>query len=65
MKHHLFELETLSALAGGLFNHPILVASSPKAVPPYLRRRMETLQIAYIGPADLPRLVGRLQEIVR
>lgn len=65
MKQHLFELETLSALAGGLFNHPILVASSPKAAPAYLRRRMETLGITYIGPADLPRLGARLKEIIR
>jgi hypothetical protein len=65
MKHHLYELETLAEMAGGLFNHPILVASSARAVPAHLRRRMETLGIAYIGPADLPRLVSRLQEIIR
>ena len=65
MKHHLFELETLSDMAGGLFNSPILVASSPKAVPPYLQRRMETLGIAYVGPADLPRLAVRLKELIR
>ena len=65
MKHHLFELETLSALAGGLFNSPILVASSPKAVPPSLQRRMETLGIAYVGPADLPHLAVRLKELIR
>src|SRR5262249_51461018 len=65
MKHHLFELETLSALAGGLFNSPILVASSPKAVPPSLQRRMETLGIAYVGPVDLPHLAVRLKELIR
>ena len=65
MKHHLFELETLSELAGGLFNHPILVASSAKAVPSHLRRRMETLGIAYVGPADFPDLASRLREIIR
>jgi hypothetical protein len=65
MKHHLFELEALSEMAGGLFNHPILVASSAKAVPAHLRRRMDTLGIAYVGPADLPRLASRLQEIIR
>ncbi len=65
MKHHLFELETLSEMAGGLFNSPILVASSPKAVPTYLQRRMETLGIAYVGPADLPRLAVRLKELIR
>lgn len=65
MKQHLYELETLSTLAGGVFNHPILVASSTKAVPTFLRRRMETLGIAYIGPADLPRLGVRLQDIIR
>lgn len=65
MKHHLFELETLSALAGGLFNRPILVASSAKAVPQHLRRRMEALHIAYVGPEDLPRLAARLAELLR
>jgi len=65
MKPHLFELETLSDMAGGLFNHPILVASSARAVPVHLRRRMETLGIAYIGPQDLPRLGSRLQALVR
>jgi hypothetical protein len=65
MKSHLFELETLSEMAGGLFNHPILVASSAKAVPSHLRRRMETLGIAYISPADFPQLSSRLKEIIR
>jgi hypothetical protein len=65
MKHHLYELETLSEMAGGLFNHPILVASSARAVPAHLRRRMDTLGIAYVGPADLPRLASRLREIIR
>jgi Card1-like, endonuclease domain len=65
MKQHLFELETLSDMAGGLFNSPILVASSPKAAPPYLQRRMETLGIAYVGPTDLPRLAVRLKELIR
>jgi hypothetical protein len=65
MKSHLFELESLSELAGGLFNHPILVASSAKAVPYHLRRRMDTLDITYIGPVDLPRLSTRLKEIIR
>jgi hypothetical protein len=65
MKHHLYELETLAELAGGLFNHPILVASSARAVPGHLRRRMETLDIAYVGPADLPRLAARLRDIIR
>jgi len=65
MKQHLFELETLAEMAGGLFNHPILVASSLKAIPVHLRRRMDTLGIAYVGPAELPRLVSRLKEIIR
>jgi hypothetical protein len=65
MKNHLYELETLAELAGGLFNHPILVASSARAVPVHLRRRMATLDIAYVGPADLPRLASRLREIIR
>jgi hypothetical protein len=65
MKHHLFELETLSDMAGGLFNSPILVASSAKAMPPYLQRRMETLGITYVGPTDLPRLAVRLKELIR
>jgi hypothetical protein len=65
MKHHLFELETLAELAGGLFNHPILVASSARAVPIHLQRRMQTLGIAYVSPADLPRLVSRLKGIIR
>jgi hypothetical protein len=64
LKSHLYELETLSALAGGLFNHPILVASSAKAAPIHLRRRMATLGITYIGPIDLPRLAPRLKEII-
>jgi hypothetical protein len=65
MKHYLFELETLSGLAGGLFQHPILVTSSARAVPLPLRRRMATLGITYIGPADLPQLASRLKEIIR
>jgi hypothetical protein len=65
MKNHLFELETLSELPGGLFNHPILVASSARAVPLHLRRRMATLGITYVGPADLPQLASRLKEIIR
>jgi Card1-like, endonuclease domain len=65
MKNHLFELETLSELPGGLFNHPILVASSARAVPLHLRRRTATLGITYVGPADLPQLASRLKEIIR
>jgi Card1-like, endonuclease domain len=65
MKQHLYELETLSDLAGGLFNHPILVGSSAKAVPAYLRRRMEALGIMYVGPQDLPHLSSRLQALIR
>jgi hypothetical protein len=65
MKQHLYKLETLSELAGGLFNHPILVASSAKAVPAYLRRRMEALSVVYVGPQDLPHLGSRLQALIR
>jgi len=65
IKNHLYELNTLAKLAGGLFNNPILVASSPKGVPFYVRRRMETLGIACIGPEDLPRVVTKLKEIIR
>lgn len=65
MKSHLYELEALAEVAGGLFNHPILVASSPRAAPLALRRRMETLGIAYVGPADLPHLPAKLKEIIR
>jgi hypothetical protein len=64
MKNHLFELETLSELVGGLFNHPILVTSSAGAIPLHLRRRLAPLGITYIGPADLPQLASRLQEII-
>jgi hypothetical protein len=65
MKNHLFELETLSERAGGLFNHPILVASSSRGMALPLRRRMATLGITYIGPTDLPQLASRLQEIIK
>ena len=65
LKYHLFELEALAEMAGGFFNHPILVASSAKAVPKHLRRRMETLDIEYIGPQDLPQLGARLKAIIR
>jgi hypothetical protein len=65
IKNHLYELNTLSKLAGGLFNNPILVASSPKAAPGYIRRRMEMLGIAYVGPGDLPHLSTKLQKIIK
>lgn len=65
IKYHLFELEGLAEMAGGFFNHPILVASSARAVPKHLRRRMETLDIEYIGPQDLPQLGARLKAIIR
>jgi len=65
MKHHLYELETLAEMAGGLFSHPILVASSARGMPVALRRRMETLGIAYVGPEDLPHLATRLQHIMK
>ena len=65
IKHHLYELDTLAKLTGGLFTNPILVASSAKGVPSHIRRRMETLRITCIGPEDLPRLIPRLKEIIR
>ena len=65
LKNHIYELETLSGLTGGLFNRPILVASSAKAVPFHLRRRLDALGITYIGPVDLPHLSTRLKEIIR
>jgi hypothetical protein len=65
LKDHLFELDTLAQHAGGLFNHPVLVASSPKALNAVVRRRAESLGISYVGPWDLPRLTARLKEIVR
>jgi hypothetical protein len=65
MKNHVYELESLAELTGGVFNHPILVAASSKAVPAYLQRRMAALGMTYLGPKALPELASHLNTIIR
>ena len=65
MKHHIYELESLAELTGGVFHQPILVAPSSKAVPAHLQRRMAALGITYLGPKALPDLAARLKQIIR
>jgi hypothetical protein len=62
-KEHIYELESLSKRAGGLFASAVLVISDERrSVAPTLRTRLEELRIRLWAAEDLPHLADRMRE---
>ncbi|MBI3303620.1 MAG: DUF1887 family protein [Deltaproteobacteria bacterium] len=62
-KEHIYELESLSKRAGGLFASAALVISGERrSVTPALRTRLEELRIQLWTAEDLPHLADRMRE---
>lgn len=62
-KDHIYELESLSRRAGGLFASAALVISDERrSVTPAVRTRLNDLRIRLWAAEDLPRLTDRMRE---
>jgi hypothetical protein len=62
-KNHIYELESLSRRAGGLFASATLVISDERrSVAPALRTRLNDLRIRLWAAEDLPQLTDRMRE---
>jgi hypothetical protein len=62
-KDHIYELESLSRRAGGLFASAALVISDERrSVTPALRTRLNDLRIRLWAAEDLPQLTDRMRE---
>ena len=62
-KDHIYELESLSKRAGGLFASAALVISDERrSVTPSLRTRLDELRIRLWAAEDLPHLADRMRE---
>jgi hypothetical protein len=62
-KDHIYELESLSKRAGGLFASAALVISDERrSVTPALRTRLNELRIRLWAAEDLPELADRMRE---
>lgn len=62
-KEHIYELESLSKRAGGLFASAALVISDERrSVPPALQARLNELRIRLWTAEDLPHLTERMRE---
>jgi hypothetical protein len=62
-KDHIYELESLSKRAGGLFASATLVISDERrSVAPALRARLDELRVRLWTAEDLPHLMDRMRE---
>jgi len=62
-KDHIYELESLSQRAGGLFTSAALVISDERrSVTPALRTRLDELRVSLWTAEDLPHLADRMQQ---